>query len=298
MAWLTDRHLDLRVMYNDFSHCFRGDGGLDDVSTDGIWCYVVLWVVPHYSSSILRWINLKERLLSVCPSCSVSFYLNEPSPRSASSPVYLLTFCSRDRRGLLHDVTQVLCELELTIQRVKETTTPDDRVLDILFITELANKELGLNTAGWVGSSYTQERQDETYTQLHAVLGQSCSCEIQLAGPQYDNLLCSSLSPSVSEELFRCKPSDNEFRTQALSPDMTQLKKSSVTIDNSFSPGHTLLQIGCLDHKGFLYDIIRTLKDCNIQLVPLNLWCNIRESTIAQMHQTTAVTEISDINEY
>ncbi|PHU03261.1 hypothetical protein BC332_28512 [Capsicum chinense] len=224
-----------------------------------------------------RWVNLKERLLSVCPSCSVSFYLNEPSPRSASSPVYLLTFCSRDRRGLLHDVTQVLCELELTIQRVKEATTPDDRVLDILFITELANKELGLNTAGWVGtvgsegkkrtwlrSSYTQERQDETYTQLHAVLGQSCSCELQLAGPQYDNLLCSSLSPSVSEELFRCKPSDNEFRTQALSPDMTQLKKSSVTID-TLSPGHTLLQIGCVDHKGFLYDIMRTLKDCNIQ---------------------------------
>lgn len=226
-----------------------------DVSTDGIWCYVVLWVVPHSSASIVRWANLKDRLLSVCPSCSVSFYLNEPSPRSASSPVYLLTFCSRDRRGLLHDVTHVLCELELTIQRVKVTTTPDDRVLDIFFITD--NSEL----------LHTKERQNETYQQLHAVLGQSCSCELQLAGPQYDNLQCiSSLSPSVSEELFRCKLSDNEFRTQALSPDMTQLKKASVTIDNSLSPGHTLLQIGCVDHKGFLYDIMRALKDCNIQI--------------------------------
>ncbi|MCD7458512.1 ACT domain-containing protein acr9 [Datura stramonium] len=226
-----------------------------DVSTDGIWCYVVLWVVPHSSSSIVRWVNLKERLLSVCPACSVSFYLNEPSPRAASSPVYLLMFCSHDRRGLLHDVTQVLCELELAIQRVKVTTTPDDRVLDIFFITD--NSEL----------LHTKERQDETYKQLHAVLGQSCSCELQLAGPQYDNLQCiSSLSPSVSEELFRCELSDNVFQTQALSPDMTQLKKASVTIDNSLSPGHTLLQIGCVDHKGFLYDIMRTLKDCNIQI--------------------------------
>ncbi|XP_049367099.1 ACT domain-containing protein ACR9-like [Solanum verrucosum] len=212
-----------------------------DVSTDEIWCYVILWVVPHSSSSIVRWVNLKERLLSVCPSCSVSFYLNEPSPCPASSPVYLLTFCSRDRRGLLHDVTQVLCELELTIQRVKVTTTLDDHVLDIFFITD--HSEL----------LHTKERQNETYKQLHVVLGQSCSCELQLAGPQYDNLQCiSSLYPSVSEELF--------------SPDMTQLKKASVTIDNSLSPGHTLVQICCVDHKGFLYDIMRTLKDCNIQI--------------------------------
>lgn len=34
------------------------------------------------------------------------------------------------------DVTEVLCELELTIQRVKVTTTPDGRVLDLFFITD------------------------------------------------------------------------------------------------------------------------------------------------------------------
>ena len=34
------------------------------------------------------------------------------------------------------DVTQVLCELELTIQRVKVMTTPDGRVLDLFFITD------------------------------------------------------------------------------------------------------------------------------------------------------------------
>lgn len=34
------------------------------------------------------------------------------------------------------DVTHVLSELELSIQRVKVTTTPDGRVLDLFFITD------------------------------------------------------------------------------------------------------------------------------------------------------------------
>ncbi|KAK6776897.1 hypothetical protein RDI58_027898 [Solanum bulbocastanum] len=143
-----------------------------------------------------------------------------------------------------------------------------DLSLFLLSNLEQANTELGLNASELL---YTKETQNETYKQLHVVLGQSYSCELQLAGPQYDNLQCiSSLSPSVSEELFRCELSDNVFRTQALSPDMTQLKKASVIIDNSLSPGHTLLQIGCVDHKGFLYDIMRILKDCNIQVEMLH----------------------------
>ncbi|KAA8543912.1 hypothetical protein F0562_021911 [Nyssa sinensis] len=227
-----------------------------DVSTDGKWCYVVLWVVPHSSTIIVRWSSLKDQLLSVCPSCLVPFYLNQPSPRSSSSPIYLLTFCCLNQRGLLHDVTRVLCELELTIQRVKVTTTPDDRVLDLFFITD--NLEL----------LHTKKRQDETCEQLHSVLGDSCiSCELQLAGPQYDSQQgSSSLSPIVAEELFRCELSEKETCSQALSRDLTKLEKSSVTVDNSLSPAHTLLQIQCVDHKGLLYDIMRTLKDCNIQI--------------------------------
>ncbi|CAI9776742.1 unnamed protein product [Fraxinus pennsylvanica] len=227
-----------------------------DVSTDGIWCYVVLWVIPHPSSPFVKWANLKERLLSVCPSCTTSIYWNPPSPRPSSSPIYLLKFCCCDRGGLLHDVTRALDELELSIQRVKVTTTPDGCVLDLFFIRD--NLEL----------LHTKERQNETCEQLHAVLGESCmSCELQLAGPQYDNLLgISSTSSVVAEELFRCTLSDKEIRSQALSPDVRELKKASVIIDNSLSPSHTLLQINCVDHKGFLYDIMRTLKDCNIQI--------------------------------
>ncbi|GAV57896.1 ACT domain-containing protein [Cephalotus follicularis] len=228
-----------------------------DVSTDGIWCYIVLWVVQYCSSLIIRWPNLKSRLLSVCPSVSASLYFNNQQPTcSTSSMVYLLKFFCLDRKGLLHDVTQLLTELELTIQRVKVTTTPDGRVLDLFFITD--NMEL----------LHTTSRQDETCEQLHAFLGESCiSCELKLAGPEYDCLQgIATFSPEVAEELFAYELSDKEFHSQSLSPDMTKLKKANVTIDNSLSPAHTLLQIHCVDHKGLLYDIMRTLKDCNIQI--------------------------------
>ncbi|EOY34104.1 PREDICTED: ACT domain-containing protein ACR9 [Theobroma cacao] len=227
-----------------------------DVSTDGIWCYMVFWVVPHSSSIFVRWPSLKNRLQSICPSCSVTFYLNDQTSHSAASPVYLLKFFCLDRKELLHDVTQVLCELELTIQKVKVTTTPDGRVLDLFFITD--NMEL----------LHTKERQDDTYKQLNAVLGESCiSCELKLAGPEYEchhGIL--SLSPAVVEELFRSELSDKETRSQALSPDMTKLKKANVVVDNSLSPAHTLLQLHCVDHKGLFYDVLRTLKDCNIKI--------------------------------
>ena len=116
---------------------------------------------------------------------------------------------------------------------------------------------------------HTKKRQDDTLEQLYTVLGESCiSCELQLAGPEYENHQCvSSLSPGIAEELFRCELSDKEFHSQALSPDMTILKKASVIVDNSLSPAHTLLQICCVDHKGLVYDILRTLKDCNIKVL-------------------------------
>ncbi|MFQ6624722.1 hypothetical protein Gotur_004149 [Gossypium turneri] len=227
-----------------------------DVSTDGIWCYMVFWVVPHSSSPVVRWPSLKNRLQSLCPSCSVTFYLNDQPSNSPASPVYLLKFFCLDRKGLLHDVTQVLCELELTIQKVKVTTTPDGRVLDLFFITD--NMEL----------LHTEERQHHLCKQLDAVLGDSCiSCKLRLAGPEYDcHHGISSLSPAVAEELFLFVLSDKETRSQALSSDMTKLKKANVVVDNSLSPAHTLLQIHCVDHKSLFYDILRTLKDCNIKI--------------------------------
>eukprot|EP00262_Sarcandra_glabra_P022330 TRINITY_DN9867_c0_g1_i2.p1 TRINITY_DN9867_c0_g1~~TRINITY_DN9867_c0_g1_i2.p1 ORF type:complete len:291 (+),score=21.47 TRINITY_DN9867_c0_g1_i2:115-987(+) len=227
-----------------------------DVSTDGKWCYVVLWVIPRPLSLSVKWANLKTRLLSVCPSCSISYYFDsswQPKP----SQVYMLKFLCLDRKGLLHDVTQVLCELELTIERVKVSTTPDGRVMDLFFITD------GMELL------HTKKRRDDTCRCLYDVLGGSCiSCELQLAGPEYEGFQhgLSPLPQQVTEELFNSELSGTELHSQALSPDLTKLKKANVTMDNSLSPAHTLLQIHSVDQKGLLYDIMRTLKDCNIQV--------------------------------
>ncbi|KAL5992034.1 ACT domain-containing protein acr9 [Asimina triloba] len=243
---------DLCRIILEFGLCItRGD-----VSTDGKWCYVVFWVVPCSSSIIVRWGNLKNRLLSVCPSCSVSIYF-EPPARSTASPVYLLKFFCQNRKGLLHDVTQVLCELELMIQRVKVSTTPDGRVMDLFFITDAM--EL----------LHTKKRQDETLERLHEVLAESCiSCELHPTGQDYENFQqgCSSLHPTVAGELFSSELSDNQTHSQALAPDLSMLKRANINMDNSLSPAHTLLQIHCVDQKGLLYDIMRTLKDCNIHI--------------------------------
>ncbi|XP_013587977.1 PREDICTED: ACT domain-containing protein ACR9-like [Brassica oleracea var. oleracea] len=232
-----------------------------DVTTDGVWCYIVLWVVPHYDSLILRWSHgLKTQLLSVCPSCPTFFLLNLMSPSPTPTSVYLLNFFCLDRTGLLHDVTQVLTELELSIQSVKVTTTPDERVLDLFFITD--NLDL----------LHTKKRQDETLVQFRSVLGESCiSCELKLAGPEYEyHQKIPSLSPEVAEELFMMSEQltdEEDNRAQALSDDMIKMKKnSSVTVDNSLSPSHTLLQIRCADHRGLLYDVLRTLKDFNVKI--------------------------------
>lgn len=119
-----------------------------DITTDGKWFYIVFWLLPQSLLTPIRWGNVKSRLLPVCPPCTFSFYL-DPPPSRPVSPVYLLKFCCSDRRGLLHvyfhffkicfmvdkfslevlgliniilsfaDVTHVLCDLELVIQRVK-----------------------------------------------------------------------------------------------------------------------------------------------------------------------------------
>ncbi|KAI7732585.1 hypothetical protein M8C21_024191 [Ambrosia artemisiifolia] len=227
-----------------------------DFTTDGIWCYIVLWVFPYPTSPTVRWSNIKERLLALCPTFSVSAYLNETSSKPEASPVYLLTFCSTDRKGLLNDVTRVLCELELMIQRVKVTTTPDGRVVDLFFITD--NLEL----------LHTKKRRDDACDKLLAVLGESCtSVDIRSAGYKNDSVpRISSLSQTAVQEIFRSELSEKEELSQALSPDVKRLKHATIMIDNSLSPAHSLLQINCVDHKGFLYDIMRILKDFDIQI--------------------------------
>ncbi|XP_077221779.1 ACT domain-containing protein ACR10-like [Tasmannia lanceolata] len=226
-----------------------------DVSTDGKWCYIVFWVVGRWRT---RWSVLKKRLLAACPSCSsasgIYFYRPEIDRPPKLPDVFLLKFCSFDRRGLLHDVTEVLCQLELTIRRVKVSTTPDGKVMDLFFIID--TREL----------LHTKKRQEDTCDQLRAVLGDSMiSCEIELASVELTSCLQGSsfLSPAITEEMFNLELPDE---SPVGSPGTSTANSLSVMMDNSLSPAHTLIQIHCQDHKGLLYDIMRTLKDYNIQI--------------------------------
>ncbi|KAK1432136.1 hypothetical protein QVD17_09028 [Tagetes erecta] len=222
-----------------------------DVSTDGKWCYLVFWVIGKPTT---RWYLLRDRLLEVCPPCTPAlseiFYFRPEFQQPKPPAVFLLKFwCTFDRKGLLHDVTKVLCELELTIKRVKVFTAPDGRVMDLLFVTD--TREL----------LHTKRRQEETKSQLNAMLGDSMiSFEVELAGPG-----------------VTANPQGSAFLPQAITDDMFGLGFSginmggasdrvSITIDNQLSHSHTLVHIVCQDHKGLIYDIMRTLKDYNIQI--------------------------------
>lgn len=115
---------------------------------------------------------------------------------------------------------------------------------------------------------HTKERRNDTCENLGRVLGECCiSCEIELAGPEYEGQQdFSSLPEEVAEDLFSCELSNKESRSQALTSKLKNVKKATITVDNLMSPAHTLLQIQCVDQKGLIYDILRTSKDCDIQV--------------------------------
>ncbi|KAL4575112.1 hypothetical protein LXL04_021953 [Taraxacum kok-saghyz] len=241
----------LRIVLEFGLYVTRGD-----FSTDGKWCYVILWVIPRPISLKIDWESLKKRLVACCPSFLPAFYIDQFSCSSKSPPLYLLKVFSLDRKGLIHDVTKLLCELELTIQRLKVMTTPDGKVLDLFFITDSVNL------------LHTKIGREETCEHLTVVLGECCiSCEIELAGPEYEHQQgLSSIPEIIVEKLFSCEFSAMEDGSQAIISDKSKLKKASVVIDNLLSPVHSLLQIQCRDQKGLIYDIFRISKDCGIQI--------------------------------
>ncbi|EXB75885.1 hypothetical protein L484_022562 [Morus notabilis] len=222
-----------------------------DVSTDGKWCYLVFWVI---GKSETRWNLLKRRLVEACPSCfsasEISFFRSEVRPPKPPD-VFLLTLCCHDRRGLLHDVTRVLCEFELTIKKVKVSTTPDGRAINMFFITD--TREL----------LHTNERRKETRECLNAVLGDAMiSCDVEKVGSEITacSQASSFLPSAITEDTFVL-----EMPNQLPSGTLTS-SSVSIAFDNLLSPSHTLVQIICQDHKGLLYDIMRTLKEYNIQI--------------------------------
>uniref|UniRef100_A0A804Q518 ACT domain-containing protein ACR9 n=1 Tax=Zea mays TaxID=4577 RepID=A0A804Q518_MAIZE len=116
-------------------------------------------------------------------------------------------------------------------------------------------------------ASLGKERQDETCSALTATLGPSISCEVVPAEGFQQGF--SSLPPEIAEELFRAElaDTDSEVCSSPLSAELRKVRTTAtVNFDNSLSPAHTLVQIVCADQKGLIYDILRTMKDCNIQI--------------------------------
>lgn len=86
--------------------------------------------------------------------------------------------------------------------------------------------------------------------------------DIELVGPDFP--VCSQASSFLPPEI-----TENVFESELPVLVQTGTLRSdyvSVTMDNMLSPAHTLVQIMCQDHKGLLYDIMRTFKDYNIKV--------------------------------
>ncbi|CAN1798252.1 ACT domain-containing protein ACR9 [Linum perenne] len=239
-----------------------------DFSTDGRWCYMVFWVAPYSSSVRVDWDSLKNRLYYASPSClGPYFFGNKSNGPSSPSSLYLLKIFCLDRKGLLHgnilcithtlffsSIFQNLLTLPISsFLRVKVMTTPDARVVDLFLITDCL--EL----------LHTKERQDDTCRYLVDVFKENCiSCDLQVAGPEYESLQAfSSIPQTVAEELFSSELFEMESCDEPQGG-AEKLEKATITVDNQLSPAHTLLQIECVDQKGLFYDILRTSKECNI----------------------------------
>jgi hypothetical protein len=118
---------------------------------------------------------------------------------------------------------------------------------------------------------HTKSRREEAYDKLESVLGESLtSCEIDATTDDMLSCLqaCPSLTPSIMEQMF------NTHLIEDQSVSTRGDNTISVTMDNSLSSVHTLIQIQCGDRKGLLYDIMRTVKDCNIQVTTIDTMLN------------------------
>ncbi|EFJ25064.1 hypothetical protein SELMODRAFT_173843 [Selaginella moellendorffii] len=218
-----------------------------DVQTDGRWCLLVFWAVPRITTAKpIQWGLLRKRMIAACPPENQVFVPVDPDFVTSPLKLFLLQVYSADRAGLLHDMSRILWELELTVHKVKASTCPDGKVIDFFIISD--NKLL----------LPSRERTLEVCERIKNLMGGLHSkCELKEAGPEYGGLMCTpalNLPPSVSELLSSGVNSQQNGDTPR------------VTIDDLLSPAHTLLQISCRDRKGLLYDCLRVLKDFNYQV--------------------------------
>ena len=106
---------------------------------------------------------------------------------------------------------------------------------------------------------HTEDRKIEIFDKLKSVLGEETECGIDEAETEIRTNVPQSSFP---EETFNF-----ELREDSLIESSCSCDFPSITIDNTLSAGHTLIQINCRDYKGLLYDVMRTLKEYNIQVL-------------------------------
>lgn len=118
---------------------------------------------------------------------------------------------------------------------------------------------------------HTKTRKDDTIEQIKGVLEDSVlTMEIELVGPEISacSQASSFLPAAITENDYNLELPES-VRSGTLRSDY-----ASITVDNTLSPAHSLVQITCQDHKGLLYDIMRTLKDYNIKVCEFKIIMN------------------------
>ncbi|KAH7373212.1 hypothetical protein KP509_17G044700 [Ceratopteris richardii] len=215
-----------------------------DLSTDGKWCFCLFWVHPAEGiSKNIRWAALKKLLVRACPPTRPHLLLPQfqiPKPTQS----YLLRTLSMDNVGLLNEITQVLWELEFRVHKMIASVTPDGKAVTMFCLTD--SRE----------SLHEKRRQDDLCIRLKLILGEQTSdCVVTPAGTEWGELDCTTFLSAASTSLM-----------DICSHDAQGVGKLRIDVDNSLSPGHTLLQICCKGRRGLMYDCMRTLKDFQIQI--------------------------------
>eukprot|EP00899_Mesostigma_viride_P008418 jgi/Mesvir1/17578/Mv08813-RA.1 len=109
-----------------------------DFTTDGKWSFVVYKVRPAKGMANISWRLLKQRLAAVCPNPAKSLggYGEEEPLVKPRDPLFMFQVCAQDRCGILNDVTMLLWEIEMTIHKIHISTSPDNRAVDLFFVTD------------------------------------------------------------------------------------------------------------------------------------------------------------------
>ncbi|KAI5055885.1 hypothetical protein GOP47_0029406 [Adiantum capillus-veneris] len=230
-----------------------------DLSKDGQWCLVIFWVTPkNQCFDSVKWATLKKYLVSTCPSTILWLLRPLACEIKPNRGVYILQTWSADRSGLLNGIAYILWDLEIVVQKLKASTTPDSRAVNFFYITD--NRE----------KLHEKQRQAFVCERVKDGLGDwSVHCKIILAGPEWGGFDCSTVSipvPFIGGDYVGAENGHLKTLSEKAKNVTGSFPIASVVLDNSLSPAHSLLQISCKDRRGLLYDCTRTLRDFQMQV--------------------------------